>query len=200
MNVARKTNIILLGAAGNFGNTRADVSYPARVDGVFKIFASDHTGYASNISPQVSKSSDYCFSTLGCNVESIWPSGLRQAAEKMGLRIIEKANGSELWTTMSGTSFAAPIAASLVAIIYQFYSENVDLVRLPEKLAFKSPDVVKAILLKMSMAPKQDRYNYLNPTSGRESFFLYHGGVSKVMPMDQFFGGKLTEAIYHAGL
>ncbi|KAJ0167141.1 Thermostable alkaline protease [Colletotrichum tanaceti] len=175
-------NKILFAAAGNFGNSKANVSFPARFPGVFKIFATDHQGGKCSFSPSPDLEKSYCFSILGHDVMSIWPEALA-AGEKDGgetpppPRVVDSKGKRYpgLWVTMSGTSFATPIAASVVAILYQFYDANKAEIDLEPGLDFKTGDAVRAILLKMSMAPTADQHNYLNPWVGRDNYFNFSG-------------------------
>ncbi|KAF9879164.1 hypothetical protein CkaCkLH20_03397 [Colletotrichum karsti] len=179
-------------AACNFGNTRANVSLPARMDGVFKIFACDHKGNASTMNPQpLSSNRDYGFSILGCEIESTWPMKLREESEKTGLKIVEKPKPGGLWTTMSGTSFATPIAAALVAITYQFHDENTVRMDFQPGVEMKRPETVKAVLLRMSLLPGINGYNTLMPTVGRQNHFKFQPGRGK--PMLSFFADKLSD-------
>ncbi|KAF5488821.1 hypothetical protein CGCF413_v012076 [Colletotrichum fructicola] len=197
-------NVIVFGAAGNFGNTRANVSFPARLAGVFKIFACNHHGRGSSFSPNGTANSSYCFSTLGTNVVSIWPEDHREAAnndeaaKKGDIRIVDMPKQKGLWVAMSGTSFATPIAASLAAIIYQFYDVNKLIMSMPPSLKFKTVDVVRAVLLQMSMEADIDRYNYLNPAVGRDNFFNFREGRGE--DRVSFFARKLADCIWAADI
>ncbi|KAF4432535.1 Minor extracellular protease Epr [Colletotrichum fructicola Nara gc5] len=197
-------NVIVFGAAGNFGNTRANVSFPARLAGVFKIFACNHHGRGSSFSANGTANSSYCFSTLGTNVVSIWPEDHREAAnndeaaKKGDIRIVDMPKQKGLWVAMSGTSFATPIAASLAAIIYQFYDVNKLIMSMPPSLKFKTVDVVRAVLLQMSMEADIDRYNYLNPAVGRDNFFNFREGRGE--DRVSFFARKLADCIWAADI
>ncbi|KAK2059738.1 subtilisin-like protein [Colletotrichum caudatum] len=168
-------NKILFAAAGNFGNSKANVSFPARFPGVFKIFATDHQGGKCSFSPSPDLEKSYCFSILGHDVVSIWPEAVRDKGRETPLKVVDKKKSPGLWVAMSGTSFATPIAASVVAILYQFYDANKAEINLEPGLDFKTVDSVRAILLKMSMAPTADQHNYLNPWVGRDNYFNFSG-------------------------
>ncbi|TID04592.1 Reticulocyte-binding protein 2-like protein a [Colletotrichum higginsianum] len=168
-------NKILFAAAGNFGNSKANVSFPARFPGVFKIFATDHQGGKCSFSPSPDLEKSYCFSILGHDVVSIWPEAMRDKDGETPLKVVDKKKSPGLWVAMSGTSFATPIAASVVAILYQFYDANKAEINLEPGLDFKTVDAVRAILLKMSMAPTADQHNYLNPWVGRDNYFNFSG-------------------------
>ncbi|KAK1561424.1 peptidase S8/S53 domain-containing protein [Colletotrichum navitas] len=168
-------NKILFAAAGNFGNSKANVSFPARFPGVFKIFATDHQGGKCSFSPSPDLETSYCFSILGHDVVSIWPEAVRDKDRETPLKVVDKKKSPGLWVAMSGTSFATPIVASVVAILYQFYDTNKAEINLEPGLNFKTVDCVRAILLKMSMAPTADHHNYLNPWVGRDNYFNFSG-------------------------
>ncbi|WQF78837.1 Putative peptidase S8/S53 domain, tetratricopeptide-like helical domain superfamily [Colletotrichum destructivum] len=168
-------NKILFAAAGNFGNSKANVSFPARFPGVFKIFATDHQGGKCSFSPSPDLEKSYCFSILGHDVVSIWPEAMRDKDGETQLKVVDKKKSPGLWVAMSGTSFATPIAASVVAILYQFYDANKAEINLEPGLDFKTVDAVRAILLKISMAPTADQHNYLNPWVGRDNYFNFSG-------------------------
>ncbi|KAH0438025.1 thermostable alkaline protease [Colletotrichum camelliae] len=183
INEVRKSNVVILCAAGNHGITRESLPVPARLDGVFKIFACEPNGHASTMNPLPTSDGDYCFGTLGCNIQSTWPISLKRVGEKGGLEMIEdpKLELPGLWTVMSGTSFATPIAAALVAILYQFYDENkaIRFKKLPPSVAFKTPEAVKAILLRMSLFRGTDGHKTLVPTSGKHNHFKFYRGIGK---------------------
>ncbi|KAK1993104.1 subtilisin-like protein [Colletotrichum falcatum] len=187
---AQELDIILLCAAGNFGNMVTGPSFPARASRVLKIFACNHEGIVSDMSPPKGFEASDCFSILGCNIESTWPSNLRREAEKSGCKVTENRDG--LWVSKSGTSFATPVAASLVAILIQFYNESRRHVHLKPGVKFKSIDVIRRVLDSLSMLPDRDGYKHLWPLVGREDHFNFNysfPGESKKL----FFARKLSD-------
>lgn len=219
---ALKRNVILLAAAGNSGNRR-DIPYPASEDGVFKIFAANSSGYTADFSsPTGDHDQHHSYFIFGCGVVSTWPPSLREKAEDEELEVFcydykdghkHSEDGRDIWTVMSGTSFATPIAAALVAIIYQFYDANESLesrVRLRDgsKGRFKSPKAVRAIFTKMSRKSLQAPYNFLEPARGKDDYFYFRPlgpGKASRLNIDgqtpiQFFSKKLSEALYAANV
>ncbi|KAL0939175.1 lipid acyl hydrolase [Colletotrichum truncatum] len=197
--VQQNHNVILLCATGNSGNEIVGPLFPAKSHGIFKIFATDHSGVISNISTAKTSDSDFCFSVLGCNIESTWPSApeLRERAERNGFKVTErmrKGTTAGLWTVMSGTSFATPVAASLVAILFQFYDENAHKVRLRQGVFFKTVEVLKRVLLSMSNAGR-DGYNHLVPTKGRGDDFNFINALPGETRTN-FFARRLTEVVW----
>ncbi|KAK0643847.1 peptidase S8/S53 domain-containing protein [Cercophora newfieldiana] len=178
----------MFGAAGNFGNDD-DVSFPASSEYVFKVFAATSKSAAADISPPPTPDISSCFAILGCDVKSIWPSKLKAKAENARLRFgsapqdfaaaSSSTENDELWTTMSGTSFATPILVSLVAMLYQFYNANGSFIKLgKDSHGFKSPQAMKVVLQAMSRpSGRGDKYNYLHPQLGRNNSFRHDAKI-----------------------
>ncbi|KAJ0323905.1 hypothetical protein COL5a_008019 [Colletotrichum fioriniae] len=131
-----------------------------------------------SFSPRSGLDGDFCFSILGHDVVSIWPEALKDKDTESALKVVEKKNSKKhpgLWVAMSGTSFATPIVASLIAILYQFYDANKAEIDFGPALEFKTVEAIRIILLKMCMAPAADQHNYLNPWVGRDNYFNFSG-------------------------
>lgn len=188
-------NVIILGAAGNFGNRRG-FGYPANAERVFKIFATTNLDWGHDMSPTASSDPGYCFGILGRNVETTWPLKLKDKAKQLTNR---SAKDSKLWTVMSGTSFATPIAASLVAIAYQFYNENKRKIALgAHSEGFKSIAVVRVVLKAMNRpAGKGDKFNLLSPELGRDNVFRYDR--PRCQDKISFYAKKLEDVIWASG-
>lgn len=121
---ALSEDVIVMAAAGNSGN-RKDIPYPAREEGVFKLFAANSHGFAAGFSPQPDpRDTRYNYHIQGCGVVSTWPNKLQERAVKDKLEVFCRSDHEclqgkcDLWTRMSGSSFATPISAALLAIIY----------------------------------------------------------------------------------
>jgi len=220
INEAKSHNVILLASAGNFGNLRP-ISYPAKKIGVFKIFAADRLGNPAGFSPPPDDDTAHCFFLLGCRIMSTWPSNLRTQTEteldvfcwdsqKRQPRSVCPHPKIECdWrTVMSGTSFATPIAAAVVAIIYQFYNVNQDRINLRDgsEKNFKTPEAVQAILTHMSRLVSTERFKFVEPIRGRDDRFQFKfnekasekGGDALNRDLQtpiEFFSKRLTEIL-----
>ena len=103
---------------------------------------------------------------------------------------------------MSGSSLATPIAAALVALIYQFYDENGDLFHHEGGggMNVKTREAVHTIFNKMSIAPTPEApYKYLYPLTGKDDYFNYRRCKSqKSKPYITFFAEKLLTVLSDA--
>jgi hypothetical protein len=95
--------VLVFAAAGNWG-LNWPRAFPASQEGVFCIYASDGNGYRDKIDPKDEGESS--FTTLGVAIPSQWKS-------------------KNIYVT--GTSYAAPIAASIAATILEFTRQHLNL-------------------------------------------------------------------------
>lgn len=105
-------NIIMFSAASNRGGN-SEVSYPANTEEVFCIYSTNGLGNPSDFNPTITESEGYHFATLGEGIKSAWPKKLATSSAP-----------KQLAQRMSGTSFAAPIAAGTAACILEFALKN----------------------------------------------------------------------------
>ncbi|PGG96934.1 hypothetical protein GX51_07582 [Blastomyces parvus] len=165
INLATSKQIIILAAAGNSGNHQQP-QYPADEDRVFKIFVTDHLGYKADSCPPLTDPR-YSFGALGSDIESIWPLRIEPPA------VSTRSTTDAPWTRMSGSSFSTPVAAAIVAIIFQFYYECDRVIDVGEKFPdLKTIHAVRAILESMSRKSEDHKYNYLMPDIGSDNYNL----------------------------
>jgi hypothetical protein len=159
---AQRKNIILLAAASNFGNMQK-MSYPAREHSVFPIFAADAYGLAVKFSPPP-RPHESNFSILGLAVESTWPSSKRKQD------VTTKKDGTK-WKCLSGTSVATPIAAALVALIFQYHDIHRGEIEIPKgSQGLKTYSAVRSVLHGMCTADARHSYDNLVPWRAFESY------------------------------
>lgn len=91
---ARSKNVLVVASAGNSRLTGSPIAYPAAFPGVLAVGATDSHGVSAP------------FSTTGAYVGISAP----------GVNVLSTYKGSN-WTTMSGTSMAAPYVAAAAAVI-----------------------------------------------------------------------------------
>ncbi|EGE85269.2 hypothetical protein BDDG_08214 [Blastomyces dermatitidis ATCC 18188] len=185
------TSIIILAAVGNLGNHQ-QLQYPANEDRVFKIFATDHLGYKVESCPPLIDTR-YTFGALGHDIESIWP--LQIEPPTVSARSTTKAP----WTRLSGSSFSTPVAAAIVAIIFQFCYEYPTIMDVGEKLpCLKTIRAVRAILKSMSLNSEDHKYNYLKPDIGSDNHSLEADRLKEKYDnhgLAHYFALKIREAV-----
>ncbi|KHN96553.1 intracellular serine protease [Metarhizium album ARSEF 1941] len=94
---------LIFAAASNVGGNKPR-PWPAKEPGVFCIYATDERGIPDlNLNPSLSSIGDN-FATLGCGIESYWEGDYR---------------------LISGTSYAAPMAAAIAANILEFARRHI---------------------------------------------------------------------------
>lgn len=126
---ARSRNVLMLAAASNNGS-HSGPAFPARHSSVFCIFAADGMGNRGPANP-TAREHAYNFSALGQAVRSAWPRTL----------------GKELWKRRSGTSFAVPVAAGIVATVLLYARQKLSG---KEARRFKEYDKMRDMLCKLS--------------------------------------------------
>ena len=116
--------ILIFASACNDGNREA-VSYPANDRSVFSVRAVDGNNKLTGFSPDPTKR-EYNFAILGTNLESTWPTRLTSplSTADQGPKIRSISGFACATNYMTGTSFAAPLMAALIANVYAYYREN----------------------------------------------------------------------------
>lgn len=219
---ALSKQILIFAATGNTGYNN-DLIYPAAEDKVFKVRACDHNGEkARYAAPAADKR--YTLLTLGSAVESTWPPSLRAEAADNGLEVKcprpdvrdnpvypkqhprdGKCDCNDTWTVMSGTSFAAPVAASFAAVVYQFWNKHQNQFRLNEGTEpFKSIHSMRLVLKAMARTTElypNDRVYILPPIGhqGSGSFkFLPKATNNNLNQQDQNYNEFFIDALQRA--
>jgi hypothetical protein len=145
-------NIIMFSAASNQGGN-SGVKYPANRDEVICIYSTDGMGNPSHFNPTKMDSEGYHFAILGEGIKSAWPKKLApsSAPEQLGQR-------------MSGTSFAAPIAAGTAACILEFALKN-DMKKSHGDLyrVLRSRQGIHTVFKKL-LATERKEYHYIHPS------------------------------------
>ncbi|KAK2592385.1 hypothetical protein QQS21_009904 [Conoideocrella luteorostrata] len=131
--LAEINGIIVCAAASNSGGN-ARRSFPARMDKVICVHASDGNGNKSGMDPAPKSDSDN-FSTLGVGIESVWEPGVRK----------------------SGTSFSTPILVGIIANVLQYSGCLSD----EHRRKVFSRAGMRSILRAMSVP--SDGYRYVTP-------------------------------------
>ncbi|RSL40082.1 hypothetical protein CEP53_013603 [Fusarium sp. AF-6] len=136
---AENSGVIFFVAASNNG-VHAGRSFPATLDTVLCIHATDGRGNTGSMNPDPESHRDN-FSTLGVAIPSVWENGVY----------------------LSGTSYATPVAASMAAVILGFIKAAVAAGKMPKESIEEVFDRqgMKNILLAMTML--RDGYNCIVP-------------------------------------
>ena len=147
---AHSKGVITVAAASNSGGN-SPIAWPARMDEVLCIFATDSLGNPCKFTPNPDNRSDN-FGVLGEEVPSYWPPHLKQ-----GLRVRK-----------SGTSTATPIAAAIAAILLDFV--RLSLYTEPQPFPDREMVILRRIrsiagmrAVFRKMADKRNGYDYLTP-------------------------------------
>jgi subtilisin family serine protease len=136
---AEYNGVIMFAAASNYGGNTGR-AFPARLEHVLCVHASDGNGTTSGMDPSPKMGRDN-FSTLGVAIPSVTENGVY----------------------LSGTSYSTPVAAGIAANILRFVQHLTDTGELAEeyrKEAFRRIGM-KNILLAMSNS--RDGYHYIAP-------------------------------------
>ncbi|PVH69595.1 subtilisin-like protein, partial [Cadophora sp. DSE1049] len=139
INNAENEGVVFFAAASNYGGNTARL-FPAKLDRVLCIHASDGHGNKSGLDPTPKQSSEN-LSTLGVAIPSI----------------------SELGVLVSGTSYSTPIMVGMTANILRFVQHvtNAGLLTEEQRTEAFTRMGVRNILLAMS--ERRDKYDYVTP-------------------------------------
>lgn len=141
-----------MAAASNCGGNDGR-SYPARYSNVFCIHSTDANGNPSGFNPTQVQGSN--LATIGEAVVSSWPLKLFQPSQNHG-ETYEDRDGV-VTAAKSGTSFATPIAACIIAFLLRYVDEDEHLKK--HRKSLNSHAVMGAVLEKMAV--QRSGFSYL---------------------------------------
>jgi hypothetical protein len=147
---ASSRDVIMFAAASNEGGNLG-ISWPARLPEVIYIHATDGKGNKGPFTPDTLSNADN-FSLLGVNVESCWPSHLKQGPTRR----------------KSGTSCSTAIAAGIAVLILEISGLHIagQSEITPEDLAhwqkLRSAGGMRKAF--QQMCRDRDGYNYIRPS------------------------------------
>lgn len=107
---------IMFAAAANHGGNESHIAFPANMDTVICVKASNGLGTVVDYSPKTTQSSGPNFFTLGKDVLSMWPTQTLPPGHPYGVQVLQKR--------ATGTSVATPIAAAIAALILEFIRQS----------------------------------------------------------------------------
>lgn len=135
---------IFMAAAANDGANRPEM-FPAVLDTVISVRGTDATGeFVSRYNPTVYRHQDIqqVYGTLGQDVFCGWP---------------DDSKDNDLWK-MSGCSIATPILAAIAALIIQSVDASDHPITSDQKLKFRSRKGITAVMRKISVCQKKNRF------------------------------------------
>ncbi|KAI4915142.1 hypothetical protein J4E90_005181 [Alternaria incomplexa] len=156
---AKSKGIHIVAAASNSGGN-AGRAWPARYDGVFCIHSTDANGNPSGFNPTALE--EVNFATVGEAIVSSWPEHLSEPPGN------DSTDDSDTLTKVkSGTSFATPIAASIIAFVLRYARTHLD----QEHAQQLRRHAVMGSVLRCMAGPKRLEFYYLALHSNPAQFF-----------------------------
>ncbi|KAI4929209.1 hypothetical protein J4E86_011737 [Alternaria arbusti] len=156
---AKSKGVHIVAAASNSGGN-AGRAWPARYDGVFCIHSTDANGNPSGFNPTALE--EVNFATVGEAIVSSWPGHLSESPGNDGTD-----DSDTLTKVKSGTSFATPIAASIIAFVLRYARTHLD----QEYAQQLRRHAVMGSVLRCMAGPKRLEFYYLALHSNPAQFF-----------------------------